>query len=739
MKETPSTAQDAGVESNGDDWLALAKSCYQASTDYMDTNYRKNWEDNLRAFGNKHPSDSKYNSENYRYRSRIFRPKTRSVIRRNEAAGAAAFFSNPDIIDTQPVNKSDPKSKASAEIMKELIQYRLTRTIPWFLTCIGALQDAQTVGVCCSYQYWKYDEEEIEEQIPVAGEDGPIEGAYMKSKTTKPIMDEPCVELFPVENCRIDPGADWIDPIGTSPYVIRMIPMYSIDIENMRNRKDPKTGQPKWKKETDEEAYAGNNQYDTTRMAREALREDSKDGNASIPDYEIRWVHENFIRRGKGIKVYYTLGTDSLLSDPVDIGEVYFTGEIPIVMGFCIVETHKVYPAGVAELIKPLQMEANEIANQRLDNVKFVLNKKWIAKRNSQVDLNAIIRNVPGGVILANNPKEDLQEVNFPDVTASSYAEQDRINADIDDLAGNFSPGSAQTKKGGPEPVRNNMMFVQGAGQMTEYMLRIFIETWVKPVLRQLVKLEQAYETDKTVLAIAGQRANLNVKYGINEVTDDLLDQELMLDVNVGMSATDPFAKLQKFLTATNAIAGILAVPSLPPTFKMESTKEIFGLLGYGDGKRFMGEQQVDQEKEQLTRLVQQLQDQIKTDQIKSQKDILIAREGNQKDLMIAHEKNQIAKESIVRDHMKHASEQSTKRNDTASRVLIADHTSQHQSKMADRTAQHEKSKPKELPNNAAKPAPVNVKVDVNIDNQKGKVTKHIEFNGKTGTVTEGG
>src|SRR5258708_40130018 len=116
MKETPSTAQDIGVDSGSknEDWLSLARSCYQASTDYMDTNYRKNWEDNLRAFGNKHPSDSKYNSENYRYRSRIFRPKTRSVIRRNEAAGAAAFFSNPDIIDTQPVNKSDVKSKVAA-------------------------------------------------------------------------------------------------------------------------------------------------------------------------------------------------------------------------------------------------------------------------------------------------------------------------------------------------------------------------------------------------------------------------------------------------------------------------------------------------------------------------------------------------------------------------------------------------------------------------------------------------
>jgi hypothetical protein len=695
------------------DWLSLARSCFQASTDYMDTNYRKGWEDNLRAFGNKHPSDSKYNSENYRHRSRIFRPKTRSVIRRNEAAAAAAFFSNPEVIDTQPINKSDMKARAAAEIMKELVQYRLTKTIPWFLTCIGALQDAQTVGVCCSYQYWKYDEA-----------DG------------KPLEDEPCIELIPVENIRIDPGASWIDPIGTSPFVIRMIPMYRVDVEEMRKRVDPKTGQPKWKKEQEEERGGEAFRYDTTRMARESLREDSKNNNANISDYDILWVHENFVKRDGKTWVYFTLATEELLTDPKELSEVYFHGEIPIVMGFCIIETHKVYPAGIAELIRPLQAEANEIANQRLDNVKFVLNKKWIAKRNSQVDLNAIVRNVPGGVILASNPETDLKEVNFPDVTASSYAEQDRINADMDDLAGNFSPGSAQTKKGGPEPVRNNMMFVQGAGQMTEYMLRIFIETWVKKVLRQLVKLEQAYETDRTVLAIAAQKAQLHIKYGMSEVTNDILDQELLLEVNVGMSATDPFAKLQKFLTATNSIAGILGVPTLPPTFKMEATKEIFGLLGYGDGKRFMGEQQADPEKEHLMQVIQQLQETIKMDKIKAEKDILISREQIQKDLAIAHEKHAIAKESILRDHLKHSQEQHTKRNDTAAKVLIADHASQHQSRLEDKKLNHDKSKPKEQPKTESK-SPVNVKVDLHIDNQKGKVTKHIEFNGKTGTVVE--
>jgi hypothetical protein len=72
---------------------------------YFDNNYRKQWEDNLRMFQSKHPRDSKYMSEAYKYRSRIFRPKSRSVVRKNEATAALAFFSNPDVVSIDPVTR----------------------------------------------------------------------------------------------------------------------------------------------------------------------------------------------------------------------------------------------------------------------------------------------------------------------------------------------------------------------------------------------------------------------------------------------------------------------------------------------------------------------------------------------------------------------------------------------------------------------------------------------------------
>ena len=604
------------------DWLKIAADAYQASTTYIDSNYRKRWEDDIKAFQSKHASDSKYNSEAYKHRSKIYRPKSRSVVRKNEAAAAAAFFSNIDVVNVEAEDQGDPAQLASAAVMKELLQYRLTKTIPWFMTLVGGLQDAQTMGVVCSYQYWDYQEvkEKVDQPVlvngqQIIGEDG--KPMTMEAEVTKIVRDKPCVELWPVENVRIDPGASWIDPIGTSPYVIRMIPMYVIDVKSKMEATDPKTGAPQWKKLTDGELRTGNkNTDDSTRKVREGERTDSKDNTIAVGDYEIVWVHENFVRRGNKELVYYTLGTEHLLSDPAPLKEVYFHGERPIVMGCCVIETHKPMPSGVITLGQELQKEANEIVNQRMDNVKLVLNKRYIAKRGAQVDLRSLVRNVPGSITLANDVNGDVREIEFNDVTASSYAEQDRINVDYDELVGNFSSGSVQTNRKMNETVGGMAMIAQGANQLTEYLLRTYTETWVEPVLRQLIKLEQYYETDEVVLQIAGQRAEIFQKYGIDRVTDDLLNRELTLSVNVGMNATDPNARMQKLLMGVNTYSQ--TVQTAPPNLNLdEVAKEIFGMAGYKDGSRFLKKEedprlvQAQQMLQQMQQAIAQLQQQL--------------------------------------------------------------------------------------------------------------------------------
>ena len=586
--------QEAIPTMRQDPWLETARSAFESSSDWYDGNLRKQWERNLSMFQSKHPAGSKYFSGAYKHRAKVFRPKTRANVRANEAACASAFFSTNDVVSIKAQNDNDPAQQASSEIMQELLNYRLTKSIPWFSTVIGAYQDTQVMGIVCSKQHWDYEERRTTEKEQVVNMDGsPFidpetgEPASQSVESVEVLIDEPKVELIPPENIRIDPASDWQDPVNSSPYLIRLVPMYLGEVIEKMSVEDTKTGEPKWKKLSEEQLLStvASDAYDSTRSKRDRDRTDSRKKGQEINEFSTIWVHENIVRKDGKDFVYWTAGVEYMLTDPKPIEDVYLHGKRPYVIGCSTIETHKGFPAGIVELTQDLQTAANDIQNQRFDNVSLVLNKRYRVRRGSNVDLNALMRNTPGGAIMMNDPATDVLVDSTPDVTGSSYSEQDRINADFDELAGSFSGSSVGTNRRLNETVGGMSMMSSSASQITEYSLRVFAETWVEPVLRQLVHLEQAYETDETVLGIALEQAGAYQKYGVDQVTDDLLQRELTVSVNVGVGATNPQLQLEKFMYGLNTIAGI---PEMMSRVKIEEiTKEVFGKLGYKDGSRF--------------------------------------------------------------------------------------------------------------------------------------------------------
>ena len=229
---------DGTPEGGQPDWLGIARDSFEDSTRFIESSLRWQWERNERAFQNRHPPGSKYLSNDFKSRSRLYRPKTRAMIRQGDATVAASFFSNEDVVSVKPLNDNDKAQAASAAVNKELLEYRLTTPnkrlgIPWFLTVVGAHQEAEKYGFVTSKQWWEFRavEEEVDEPLidpvsgePVVGEDG--QPAMGKKTVLRTIVDRPRVDLFPPENVRIDRGCNWLDPINTSPFVILLHPMY---------------------------------------------------------------------------------------------------------------------------------------------------------------------------------------------------------------------------------------------------------------------------------------------------------------------------------------------------------------------------------------------------------------------------------------------------------------------------------------------------------------------------------
>ena len=639
-------SENVSVEQMDDDtphiedfWLRIAREAYEDSSDWVDSNLREQWEKSISLFNSKHPPGSKYNTGAYDKRSRFFRPKTRTAVRNLQSAMAVAFFTNEDVLSVQPRNPNDLEQVAAAAVSQSIMQYRLTNTIPWFQTMSAALQDAAVQGVCVSHQYWEYEEQE-ESYLNVDNQNRPVmdeEGKPVVTTQKTSIKDKPIIEMVSPENLRIDPASDWSDPIESSPYVIQLIPMYIQDVRQ-------KMVDGEWidipvaellASETDEED-------NTTRMIRDEPREDRLDNDAGygeIDSYKIVWVHKNIVKK-EGIDwCYFTAGVDAMLTEPKPLQELYpwlRNGERPYVMGYTNVESHRIYPAGTVELTQELQAAANDIWNQRFDNVRLAMNKRYHIRRDRNIDLDALFRSVPGGAVEMDDPDADVRVIDTRDVTGSAYAEQDRINMDFDELQGNFSTSTVQGARSLNETVGGMSLMASNSGTVTEYVLRTFSETWVERVLKQLMRLEQYYETDAVILELAGDAA-AQVNEQFQGAVDDLLKYEVLLKVNVGISATDPLRKVQ------NLVSGIQMLGELPGFAQSlnvpEVVKEVFGQLGYKDGDRFVS-MEVDPRVAEMAAQLEQMQMYIESEQGKLENRLQVEQMKQQGNLEAANLKH---------------------------------------------------------------------------------------------------
>lgn len=572
-----------GITADAAKWIQRAKQLYKESTDYYQQSLLSQWSANVAHFKSEHAPGSKYTQDAFKHRSKIFRPKPRAAQRTLEATAAAALFTHNDLISIKPVDENNQLQADAGKMHQAILQHRLEVTIPWFLTVLGAYQDTNVYGVCISRQQWNYDVSERTNIIPVMDDEGnPIfdDDGFMLGEevVTREIRkDQPEIIHVAPENFRFDPACDWRDPRGTSPYLIEIVPLHVGRVMSM-------TKSQGWHEYTMAQLIAHGttlNDSETVRNARESGQGDSHEVNTGN-EYAVIELHLNVIMDEHGDDwAFWTVGTDLLLSDPVPLKEFNVLGREMYAIGVTVIEAHKPHPSGTIQLAAPLTEMNNDVTNQRLDNVRLVLNKRYKIREKSNIDVAALMLNIPGGGVVMGDIEKDLGIIDTPDVTSSSYAEQDRAAVEIDEILGTFSQSSVQANRKLNETVGGMNLMASGANAVQELGLRTFIETWVEPVLRALIKLEAVYETDETILALAAGKAKIQ-----SQVDDNLLMQDLVVRVNVGMGNTDPEQKLNRFLRP------LFYAKDMPEFMQemdfVEIGKEVYALAGQGDGSRFM-------------------------------------------------------------------------------------------------------------------------------------------------------
>lgn len=615
---TEASSQVGGPE--GVNLLGVIGQAERISRDYQSRTIERSLNRSYRAWQNQHAEGSKYLGASFKGRSRLFVPKTRSAVRKNLATAAASLFATEEVVSVTADYQDDPIAMATADVIKADMDYRMTRSsvksgMPWYQISMGACLDAQLTGVCVSKQYWEYEEvedgvEKVAEILadevtgePYLDEIGQPITYMVERPRIRVVRDRPMIDIHPIENVGMDPAAPWYDPAQLGRWFFVRYPMGLSDLHAYMKTKRKNGDAGGWLDVSDEVLMKG--RIDETRASQRRARENGsdryEDAKAPGSPLDIVWIQENFVRIDGVDYTFWSVGRHAFLTEVRPTIEVYpeFDGMRPYVMGQSQLDTHRPFPMSPVESWQPLQLELNDITNLRQDTLKRSIAPLTLVKRGKNVDLTQVQRRgQPDAVVLVDNTTEDVVFHATPGPTSASYTETSLNSAMFDELAGVFSTSSVMSSRQLNETATGMKAMSGAANAVSEFDLRMWIETWVEPVLRQIMHLIRRLESDERVMAIAGAKARVWSTYGVIPTLSDFDQTDLMVRVNAGIGALDPMQKLAKMRQAFEMLAPIMPEAKAKGiTLNVDQViTEVMGAAGFKDGKRFFEYGQPQQE-----------------------------------------------------------------------------------------------------------------------------------------------
>jgi len=619
-------------------YVNLAREARDASVSYFEVTRQRELQDSLDNFASRHPSGSRYWTKGYEDRSRMFQPKTRIVARQLEEEAAQTFFSSEDLISVKPVNVNSQEDQFYASVHERMLKRRFEDDLPFFEMVIGGVQDAFKQGDVISAVGWESEEE----MQPIGaydsnvfdGETGDMlhsQGDMRMEPSIK--YNRPTFRLIPLEHIHIDPGANWADPIGTSPFVIEDIPMH---IGNVKSRMTGLGTPNGWYEYPETQILSATVKSDTQEALRAKRQGDTIDpmtqqGYRTVSDHKMVMVHRVIMQIDGEDFLWYTLGNLLILSDPIPLREAVLwlgEGERDYQWGFSQLETHRTYKPGIGELFKDLQGEVNVERNARADAIAQALARRYKIRRDSVTDYESLENMVTGGYYEVEE-MDDVEQEQWSEIPGSSFFNEDRLANDLAAMGGSFDQGGIASQRNMNETVGGMRMASTAAGRSRSYIILTITATWWKKVCEDLLKMEKAFATEDEIIDAVDE------VLADKEQVPDLQPSEIMevktrVSVNMRLG-TDPMTRVGNLMGFTDQF---MQTPFAPRIDYESLYKEGAGAVGFGDGDRFiLPAQDDDPEKEQLRQQIAELEQMLETKQVETQAKVQVA-EINQRGRM---------------------------------------------------------------------------------------------------------
>ena len=275
-------------------------------------------------------------------------------------------------------------------------------------------------------------------------------------------------------------------------------------------------------------------EYNEERLARFSFDDDSVPPNDGEGATKQVWIDECYINidlDGDGIAELrkITKGGNYIL-DNVEIDMIPFSTICPLPI------PHKFYGMSIADTVKDIQLIKSTIMRNLLDNMYLTNNARY-AVLAGQVELDDLLTSRPGGIVRTRAPGAVTP---LPTPQIQPYAFQ--MVQYLDGIREERSGVSKMSQGLNPDVLTSHVTSgaisaaTESAMQRIELIARIFAETGIKDLFRNIYSLIQRYENRQKMAYLNGKFVPIDVSRW---------KEKLNCTVNVGVGSGSQNSKMQ--------------------------------------------------------------------------------------------------------------------------------------------------------------------------------------------------
>ena len=498
------------------------------------SSYDDRWAKNMKLIKGEFPEDEATRSK-VRKRSKVFFRKIWATNWRLVAAFRSAFLGDRDIFKIEGRDTiTDPYK---AKILHYMTEYRkdvMLRTQSLFVKFIWIFRNIVDLGWAVGKMRWNYN--------PDLG------------------IDEPEFTVYPNEQVFPDLTADTKENMK---YIIFENFLSKSEMEELNYENIDKA----------EAVSLPSNIVRQTRFSgeRDPLQNPGENEYPSAGKYTGQDTKESHLKRYRAWEIFYkkdgkwmfaVTNQDKCILQKSK--ESPFGKRLPVVMGLCLTEAHKLIGEGFPQPLEGPQESYNANLNQRKDNIALALNKGSIVSRYGNVDLKSLVNSRPGGITLADDINA-VKEREIGDVTQSSYMEAAADDSNMEEMSG-VTPGVQGMGKESKATVAQ-INFAQSSAKIDLY-ISIVAETFVRDFFSLLAYMIQLFETDEKVFRIANEALRKDSP-DVKEIYDLDFEADCIVNVGLGTVGRDMEIKttllcMDRAIMANQAMVGLAQTGMVP-------------------------------------------------------------------------------------------------------------------------------------------------------------------------------